>query len=128
MQEEREVAELDKKFSVDPSDYNILTHQEDNEGRRMEANEVMSKYLTETARLIESYDQKDIDHVVYLDKSARPVAHIVQLLHKDLASEGAKKPDFNYLNIDRVDIYNYFGIKTGVVARMMVGLWKRAIS
>ncbi len=111
LQEEREVAELDKKFSVDPSDYNILTHQEDNEGRRMEANEVMSKYLTETARLIESYEQKDIDHVVYLDKSARPVAHIVQLLHKDLASEGAKKPDFNYLNIDRVDIYNYFGIK-----------------
>ncbi len=111
LQEEREVAELDKKFSVDPSDYNILTHQEDNEGRRMEANEVMSKYLTETARLIESYEQKDIDHVVYLDKSARPVAHIVQLLHKDLASEGAKKPDFNYLNIDRADIYNYFGIK-----------------
>ena len=54
-QEEREVAELDKKFSVDPSDYNILTHQEDIDGRRMEANEIMSKYLTETARLIESY-------------------------------------------------------------------------
>ena len=52
------------------------------------------------------------DHVLHLDKSERPGSWLINLLWKDLAVEGSKKPDFSYLNIDRADFFPLVGLES----------------
>ncbi len=49
------------------------------------------------------------DTVIYLDKSARPVAWLVDTFWEQIAIPGAKKPDDEYLNIDRTNWFTYLG-------------------
>lgn len=47
--------------------------------------------------------------VIYLDKSARPVAWLVDTLWEQFAKEDAQKPNDEYLNIDRANWFTYLG-------------------
>jgi|GEM_PF-780750 len=49
------------------------------------------------------------DSVIYLDKSARPVAWFVDAFWDQIAAPGAKKPAEEYLNIDRANWFTYLG-------------------
>ncbi len=49
------------------------------------------------------------DTAIYLDKSARPVAWLVDAFWDQIAEPGAKKPNEEYLNIDRANWFNYLG-------------------
>lgn len=49
------------------------------------------------------------DTALYLDKSARPVAWLVDALWEQMATPGAKKPNEEFLNIDRANWFTYLG-------------------
>ncbi|MBQ3309464.1 hypothetical protein IJG78_02175 [Candidatus Saccharibacteria bacterium] len=116
--EEFDISKLDKKaeeFGVNSDDYPIFNRQtvEDDDGKpvRWNIDRILSEYLTFTAATIEQMDGTDgpkIDHVIYLDKSARPVSWIVNKMWGDFAKKDAdtgeptKRPEESFLNIDRV--------------------------
>ncbi len=47
------------------------------------------------------FEGRPCDHVVYLDKSARPVEHLVSGLWDSLASDGVAEPEHSFVNIDK---------------------------
>jgi hypothetical protein len=49
------------------------------------------------------------DTVIYLDKSARPVAWLVDTFWEQIADKDATKPHDEYLNIDRANWFTYLG-------------------
>lgn len=49
------------------------------------------------------------DTVIYLDKSARPVAWLVDTFWDQIANKDAQKPHDEYLNIDRANWFTYLG-------------------
>ena len=49
------------------------------------------------------------DHVIYLDKSARPVNWLVKEFWHDFTNE--KMPDYSFLAIDRKDWFRYAGVE-----------------
>lgn len=51
------------------------------------------------------------DHVLFLDKSARPVSWLIKDFWQDFADSKTKRPPFSYLNIDRVNFFNMVGLK-----------------
>ena len=78
-------------------------------------NDTLVHYLRDTALLISQIDGSlgegpACDHVVYLDKSARPVSWLVNLFWKDFAAEGAVRPPHSFVNIDRVPWFRYVGL------------------
>lgn len=86
-------------------------------------NENLMHYIQDTALLISKNDgsikgnmsEDAFDHVVYLDKSARPVSWIVNMLWKNFAAidengEIAKRPRHTYVNIDRSPWFRKVGI------------------
>lgn len=69
---------------------------------------ILSCYLDLTDAMIQHLggyenEQPDFvpDEVLFLDKSARPVAWLVDSLWEVMADEGAKKPHFDFIHIDR---------------------------
>lgn len=128
-----EAISLAEKFSVEETKivkgqevkkYNILREQRNAEGQIMGIDETLSKYLTQAASLIAEIDgsaEEDIfsknkeikqkpDNVIFLDKSARPLHGLVNHLWKDLAAPDAKKPQIDFVNIDRQDFFNDIGL------------------
>lgn len=68
--------------------------------------ELRAKYLTLTDGLIQKLTENKTDVAIYLDKSARPVAWLVNELWDDLAPRDAEgeippRPQTKFLNIDR---------------------------
>lgn len=49
------------------------------------------------------------DTVIWLDKSARPVSWFVDAFWDQFAKEGAEKPQYEFLNIDRVNWFVHMG-------------------
>ena len=72
-------------------------------------NETLGRYVRDTADLIatitgsgETKDtQQPYDHVVYLDKSGRPAAWLVNAFWDDFAPDGTERPDQSFVAIDR---------------------------
>ena len=87
---------------------------------RININENIINYVQDTALLISIIDgslqgKSPYDHVVYLDKSARPVSWLVNMFWNEFASkddEGnlMKRPPHSYINIDRAPWFRYAGI------------------
>lgn len=72
----------------------------------LDAPELRAEYITLTDKLIQELIAKETDIAIYLDKSARPVAWMVNELWDRLAPRDAegnvpKKPQTKFLNIDR---------------------------
>ena len=87
-------------------------------------NENLMHYIQDTALLISKIDgsikgtvssSDAFDHIVYLDKSARPVSWIVNMLWQSFAAvdssgKQAKRPHHTYVNIDRSPWFRKVGI------------------
>lgn len=112
-----ELAPADR-FRVNPADYPIFATQSEHDSSEnsnqlhyWNIDKTLSTYLTNTAELIATIDGSSIayeknpnlekpDHIIYLDKSARPVSWLVNTFWSDLSEE--KLPGHSYLNIDRI--------------------------
>ena len=110
--------ELLKKYAHTPEEFPVLMEQTHKVLRdrkmvneRININENIIHYVQDTALLISVIDGRlsegiAYDHVVYLDKSARPVSWLVNMFWNELAlkdsnSTAVKKPKHSYINIDR---------------------------
>jgi hypothetical protein len=90
---------------------------------------VLEQYVSETDQLVGILDGSISDHdaidiidpsivedepvnpdtVIWLDKSARPVSWFVDAFWDQFAKDGTKKPDYEFLNIDRVNWFVHMG-------------------
>lgn len=119
--------ELLKKYLHTPEEFPVLMEQTHKVLRdrkivneRININENIIHYVQDTALLISVIDGRlsggiPYDHVVYLDKSARPVSWLVNMFWSEFAlknSEGApaRKPKHSYINIDRSPWFRNVGI------------------
>ena len=111
------------RFSVDPENFSILKNQA---GRRdrfgngrfstetLSINETLGLMVGRTAETIAVLTGDDpkipaADHVIYLDKSARPVSWMVDSFWKDFTDK--KRPENSYLAIDRKKWFERAGVK-----------------
>lgn len=118
--------ELVQRFNEPEDNYQLLHENaqgQKNTGSvmdRLDTNGILQKYVQHTDKMIgvadgsiaersiydpvnpERSTQKP-DTIIFLDKSARPVADFMNALWEQLAKEGAEMPDFEFLNIDRVN-------------------------
>lgn len=115
------------KYSHKPDEFPVLkeqTHKVLRNGtivsEQININENIINYVQDTALLISVIDgslsgREPYDHVVYLDKSARPVSWLVNMFWNDFASHDQKgdrirRPPHSYINIDRAPWFRYVGI------------------
>lgn len=129
-----------ERFRVDVSDYPLFRQQvvqrpakDHLESEVWNIDRTVSTYVTDTADLISAidgtaeysitdpYHEKEFkgvkaDHVLYLDKSARPVSWLVNMFWDDFSEE--ERPEHSYLNIDRLRMLDFAGIshREGYVA------------
>ncbi len=114
------------RFRVDPADYPIFSQQYELDSRwgnntphYQNIDKTLSRYVTQTANLISTLDGTSTeytknpelpipDHVIYLDKSARPVSWLVNTFWSTFSD--AKRPSSSYLNIDRQPWFRRSGI------------------
>lgn len=119
--------EFADRFRVDVKDYPIFRQQMqlderwgNNEGHRWNIDKTASEYVTDAANLITVMDgtaemyaddpeREKPDHVIYLDKSARPVSWLVNTFWKDFSEE--ERPSHSYLNIDRLPWFRRAGFE-----------------
>lgn len=118
-----------EKYRHEPAQYPVLMQQTHKVIRkkgmvneRININENLIHYVQDTALLISEIDgslSKDgkeaIDHVIYLDKSARPVSWLVNMFWsefaiKDEQGKTAKRPPHTYINIDRSPWFRKVGL------------------
>lgn len=106
-----------EKFRVNPAEYPIFrqqyeldAHWGNNSHHDWNIDKTLSTFVADTANLIATIDGTSVeyegnakipkpDHVIYLDKSARPVSWLVNVFW-DKFSEN-ERPAHSYLNIDR---------------------------
>ena len=110
-------------FHADEVNYNFL--RGDKQGVRShsgvwDTDYVLEKYVQSTDKVIGLMDgsiheravvdpsepersSEKPDTVIFLDKSARPVSWFTDALWEQFATDGAEKPDYEFLNIDRVN-------------------------
>ena len=128
----RNFKEIRSQHNVTESDYNLL-HSDMQKVRERAGvwttDHVLEQYVNETDQLIGILDNSvsaeraidirdpeigedeplNVDSVIWLDKSARPVSWFVDALWDQIAKEGAEKPDYEFLNIDRVNWFVHTG-------------------
>jgi len=115
------------RFRIDPASYPIFSQQSelnehwgDNRYHPWNIDKTLSKFVTSTAELIATIDGSSTeyddhpeltppDHIIYLDKSARPVSWLVNTFWSDFSDQ--ERPPHSYLNIDRLTWLRYAGIK-----------------
>lgn len=121
--------ELLEKYRHEPEEYPVLMQQTHKiiknrsmVNERININENLIHYVQDTALLISEIDgslsgdrQEAVDHVVYLDKSARPVSWLVNMFWsefavKDEQGKPVKRPPHTYVNIDRSPWFRKVGI------------------
>ncbi len=119
--------ELLEKYSHSPEEFPVLMEQTHKIIRdkkmiseKININENIIHYVQDTALLISVIDGRlsggvPYDHVVYLDKSARPVSWLVNMFWdefavKDSAGKPIKRPQHSYINIDRSPWFRNVGI------------------
>ncbi len=114
------------RFRVNPADYPIFSHQSsldehwgNNSEHRWGIDKTLSAYVSNTAELIAAIDGTSTeysknhelappDHIIYLDKSARPVSWFVNTFWSDFSDR--KRPEHSYLSIDRLDWFRLSGL------------------
>lgn len=115
-------ASLSEKFNIDPHEYPIFSQQAGNredkdtkkiERRTLNINETLGLMVGATAATIavmtgEKKGVPKTDHVIYLDKSARPVSWLVDDFWSSFTD--APKPETSYLAIDRRPWFERVGI------------------
>ncbi len=119
--------DLLKKYTHAPEEFPVLAEQTHTLLRdktrireKININENIVHYVQDTAQLISEIDGSlkngpAYDHIIYLDKSARPVSWLVNLFWNDFAVKGAdgkpiKRPAHSYVNIDRSPWFRKVGI------------------
>lgn len=119
--------ELLFKYTHSPEEFPVLSMQTHKILRdrnivteRININENIIHYVMETALLISIIDGRingdtPYDHVVYLDKSARPVSWLVNMFWNEFAKKDkngvtVKRPKHSYINIDRSPWFRNVGI------------------
>lgn len=120
--DENKLTQSADNFRVDP--YNYLIFRRHAEQSTYEHYDILpnidmicSKYVEYTRRIVEKLSGENRpDHVIYLDKSARPVSWLVNLFwddfaHTDSNGEKVKRPEHSYLNIDRTNVLRAHGIE-----------------
>ena len=118
---ESEKVNLSEKFNVDPSEYPIFSRQAGrrideltgkSEVRTLSINETLGKMVGATANVISTIDGEQgcpkADHVIYLDKSARPVSWLVDDFWHDFSDN--EQPSKSFLAIDRRPWFQKVGI------------------
>ncbi len=126
--------ELVQRFNEPEGNYQLL--HEDSQGQkrtasvmdRLDTDGILQKYVQHTDKIIGIADgsiaERNIldpvnpersaqkpDTIIFLDKSGRPVADFVSGLWEQFAKEGTVMPDFEFLNIDRVNWFMDQGFK-----------------
>ncbi len=114
------------RFRVNPADYPIFAKQYElderwgnNTRHTWNIDKTLSRFVTNTANLISTLDGSSTeytdnpeivrpDHVIYLDKSARPVSWLVNTFWNDFSDQ--PRPEHSYLNIDRLPWFRKSGI------------------
>ena len=129
--------DLLKKYSHTSGEYPVLaeqTHKVLRDGsivsERININENLMHYLKDTALLISKIDGRlaggiPYDHIIYLDKSARPVSWLVNMFWNDFAAKDSngfpvKRPKHSYINIDRSPWFRNVGIDVSDDGRQKV--------
>lgn len=115
------------RFHVDPQDYPLFCQQYEldnrwgnNTPKYQNIDKTLSRYVTQAANLISTLDGTSTeysenpklavpDHVIYLDKSARPVSWLVNTFWPTLSQ--AERPSSSYLNIDRQPWFRRSGVQ-----------------
>lgn len=114
--EEELLADPAKRFHVNPDDFPVFSCQSElgpkwGDGpRRLGLDETMERFVTDTADavaiiagedkgIINNLEIPAADHVIYLDKSARPVSWLVSTFWTAFTDK--KKPGHSFLAIDR---------------------------
>ena len=119
-----------KRYHVNPDDFPIFRTQGEKKvygGPSLEQNldATMSRYVTNTADTIATIAGESqeggpkYDHIIYLDKSARPVSWLVNTFWGDFTEK--ERPPHSYLSIDRADWFKKVGIDTDNDGRMIGG-------
>lgn len=101
-----------KRYHVNPKDFTLFATQKEsgpNWGDKevpLPLNDALARHIQSTADIIAqlSGEDKDLppaDHVVYLDKSARPVSWLANVFWKDFSDK--ERPPHSYLAIDRME-------------------------
>ena len=106
------LADPAKRFHVNPADFPIFAQQAD-QNKTLSVNESLSRHVTSTADTIAVIDGSSekypkADHVVYLDKSARPVSWLVNTFWTAFSDQ--KRPPHSYLAIDRAEWLQRSGV------------------
>ncbi|MEX0932170.1 MAG: hypothetical protein WDZ81_01020 [Candidatus Saccharimonadales bacterium] len=86
----------DNKTKEENFSYELLQLGHNEERTR----QLQRSYVLNTVRLVEKIEDFKPDFIVFLDKSARPVAWLLKELWEDF-SDGKDLPKFRFLNIDR---------------------------
>lgn len=119
--------ELLNKYSHSPDEFPVLKNQThkiiiDNKSQStpININENIVHYIQDTALLISIIDGSlndttPFEHVIYLDKSARPVSWLVNMLWDEFATKDSSgnvmpRPKHSYINIDRSPWFRNVGI------------------
>lgn len=115
------------RFRVDPTKYPIFEQQYELDSRwgnnskhYWNIDKTLSYFVTNTANLIATLDGSSTeyenhpdrvrpDHVIYLDKSARPVSWLVNTFWPEFSS--SERPTSSYLNIDRQPWFRRSGVE-----------------
>ncbi len=117
--EEELMADPAKRFHVNPADFPIFSRQI-NKGESQKArpiDETMGRFVRCTADCIAVIAGEDMsneekipaaDHVIYLDKSARPVCWINNIFWDAFTNK--PRPNHSFLAIDRKEWFNRVGI------------------
>ena len=119
--------ELLHNYTHSPEEFPVIaeqTHKLLRDGKvvneTINVNENIIHYVKDTALLISAIDGRlnsgvPYDHVIYLDKSARPVSWLINLFWDDFAQKDqngipVKRPKHTYINIDRSPWFRNVGI------------------
>ncbi len=124
--------ELIERFDEPEENYNLLREGSQSQKQtesvldQKDTNVILQDYLEYTDKIIGVADgsigERDVidprdpersaekpDVMIFLDKSARPVADLMSALWEQFAADGAKMPDVDFLNIDRVNWFTNQG-------------------
>ena len=100
-----EIADVLEKHSLNGRHFNRLTEKHapviDDFGE-LSGFRALIQYENDTSRLVDELESKKIDHAIYLDKSARPVSDLVEILWNQHSTTEDRPPAAHFLNIDRV--------------------------
>ena len=119
--------DLIKRYSHCDNEFPVLSKQTHKVLRdrsivneQININDNIINYVQDTALLISEIDgslksEAPYDHVVYLDKSARPVSWLVNMFWDDFSASDAEgnqlsRPPHSYINIDRAPWFRNVGI------------------